>query len=428
MDRHQPTRARSRGLLGSWLFVLIWLGVCTSAGISVLAKGSDAITITVLAVFTAVGLGMLVKAVRQTGQAVRHQGAELRCDPPQPRGGQSVSLQLRSPRAALGPVTLRLAEYRIDDSDSSPRSRLVWEQRREATSVGGVQTPWLQARFDLPADAAANDARREGDRVNWRVEWLGADGQAELSFDLAVQAGPGVQAEPADRWAPRAVDLSSPAPAAVERSPRAASLPEVASMHEDASGIEWRFRRNGWRVLAGCAGVAALIMESQAWHLATRQHDASSALACWAAGALLLAAALHCASLRWQVRVGDDGASVDRGSWMWPRQQTLPLAALRRLEIELAYTVTTGDRKVEYHRVQTAQGASGPCHLTPGVATRVLAEGLARRLAQAASDRGARFAPGQARAAAGPAPARQMLLAWLGWALLVGLAALALRG
>jgi hypothetical protein len=167
-----------------------------------------------------------------------------------------------------------------------------------------------------------------------------------------------------------------------------------------------------------------------AWHLATQQHDASGAVAHWAAGALLLAAALHSASLRWHIRVDDDGARVDRGSWMWPRLRTLQLAALARLEIELAYTVTTGGTKVEYHRVQAAQGAGGKCRLTPGLATRAAAEGLARRLAQAATDRGTRFAPGQSRGAeaAGLAPGAQMLLAWLGWALLVGLAALALRG
>ena len=266
--------------------------------------------------------------------------------------------------------------------------------------------------------------------MNWRIEWLDAAGEAELSFDLAVQAGPGLPAEPADRWAPRAVDLSAPGPAAALALQSTPSLPEVAAVHEDASGIEWRFHRRGWRFGAGCAGVAALVALSQAWHLATRQHDASGALAQWAAGALLLAAALHGASLRWHLRVGDDGARVDRGSWMWPRLQTLQLAALARLEVELGYTVSTGGNKVEYHRVQTAQSAGGPCRLTPGLATRVAAEGLARRLAQAANDRGTRFAPGQARGAeaTGLAPGAQMLLAWLGWALLVGLAALALRG
>jgi hypothetical protein len=426
----RPARPRGRGLLGSWLFTLLWLGVCTSAGISMLSKESDVMGLAMLGLFTALGLVMLVKAVRQTSLAARHQGAELRSDPPSPRGGQSVQVQLSSPRATTGRATLRLAEYRIDDSGSSPSTRLVWEQRCEASPAGGPDSPSWQARFDLPADAAANDARRNDDRVNWRIDLLDATGGAELSFDLAVQAGPGLPAEPADRWAPRAVDLSAPGPAAALALQSTPSLPEVAALHEDASGIEWRFHRRGWRFVAGCAGVAALVALSQSWHLATQQHDASGAVAHWAAGALLLAAALHSASLRWHLRVGDDGARVDRGSWMWPRLRTLQLAALAQLEVELAYTVTTGGGKVEYHRVQTAQSPGGPCRLTPGLATRVAAEGLARRLAQAATDRGTRFAPGQARGAeaTGLAPGAQMLLAWLGWALLVGLAALALRG
>jgi hypothetical protein len=137
----RPARPRRRGLLGSWLFTLLWLGVCTSAGISMLSKESDVMGMAMLGLFTALGLVMLVKAVRQTSLAARHQGAELRSDPPSPRGGQSVQVQLSSPRATTGRATLRLAEYRIDDSGSSPSTRLVWEQRCEASPVGGPDTP-----------------------------------------------------------------------------------------------------------------------------------------------------------------------------------------------------------------------------------------------------------------------------------------------
>lgn len=417
-------RPRDRGLAGTWLFALIWLGVCAAAGMGMFNKGSDTLGRMMLGLFTALGLGMLFKAWRQTRLAARHQGAELQCDPPQPRGGQTLQVQLRSPHVRVGDTaTLRLAEYRIDDSDSTTRTRLAWEQRREARPLGTPPACWLQAQFELPAEAAAHDSRRGDERVSWRIEWLDADGEPELSFDLAVQAGPGVVGEPADRWAPRAV---APAPPDARLGTASTVLPEIVDCREDAGGVEWRFRRRGWRILALCAGVAALVAVSLAWHHGQQQHDRGVALAHWAAGALLLAAALHAASLRWYLHVGDDGARVDRGSWLWPRLLTLPLAALGRLQTELAYTVSTSGNTVEYHRVRVTEGSP----LTPGLATRAAAEGLARRLAQAAQDRGPRFAPGHTRGAAGPGlgPGIQMLLAWAGWAVVVGLAALALRG
>lgn len=426
-DGPRPGRPRGRGLLGGWLFALVWLGICVAAGTSVLSKGSDSMGLLVVGLFTALGLGMLVKALRQTRLAARHQGAGLRCDPPRPRGGQALRVQLRSAHVVAGrAATLRLAEYRIDDHDSTTRTRLVWEQRSGATLASIEEVPWLQAQFNVPADAAASDARRGDEKVNWRIEWLDAGGEPELSFDLDVQAGPDIVEEPADRWAPRAV---GPAPAGAATGAASTPLPEVLAFHEDAKGVEWRFVRGGWRILALCAGVAALLSLGLAWQLHLLQHERGAVVACWAAGALLLAATLHGASLRWHLRVGDDGACVDRGSWLAPRRQTLPLTALSQLQIELAYTISTGGDTVEYHRVRAPGGADGACQLTPGLATRAAAEGLARRLTRAAVDRGPRFAPGQTRGDASPGlgPEVQVLLAWACWAALVGLAALPLR-
>lgn len=429
-DSVRPGRPRSRGLLGSWLFTIVWLGVCATAGIRMFAGDADWMGRIVLAVFTALGVGMLIRTLRQTRLAARHEGAELLSDPPRPQAGQSVRVHLRSRRAVAGPVTLRLAEYRIDDNDSSTRTRLVWEQRCQASIGAGQDAITLQAIFHLPADAAASEARRDGERVNWCVEWLDASGEPELSFDLAVQPGPGMAPAPVDRWAPRAVEPAAPGASMASAAAVTPAPPEVVALLEDAGGVEWRFGRSAWRMAAACAGAAALVALSMAWHLATLQHEASAALGSWAIGALLVAAALHAGTLRWRLRVDDDGARVDRGSWLWPRLRTLPRAALARLEIELAYTVSTNGRTVEYHRVQAALGAESKCPLTPGLATREAADRLARRLAQAVADRGSRFAPGQSRNAAlrGHAPLAPALLAWLGWATLVGCAALGILG
>ena len=75
-DAVRPDRPRSRGLLGSWLFTIVWLGVCATAGIRMFAGDADWTGRIVVAVFTAVGVGMLIRTLRQTRLAARHEGAE----------------------------------------------------------------------------------------------------------------------------------------------------------------------------------------------------------------------------------------------------------------------------------------------------------------------------------------------------------------
>ena len=79
------------------------------AGVRMFASDADWVGRVMLAVFTALGVGMLIRTLRQTRLAARHEGAELLSDPPRPQAGQSVRVRLRSRRAVAGPVTLRLA-------------------------------------------------------------------------------------------------------------------------------------------------------------------------------------------------------------------------------------------------------------------------------------------------------------------------------
>jgi hypothetical protein len=189
---------------------------------------------------------------------------------------------------------------------------------------------------------------------------------------------------------------------------------------EDAAGVHWRFRRRWARWVAALALLVTAVLLLAAWqHATVLEGSPRTVLNLWAAAALAFALALHTASLRWELRVGDDGIHVDRGSWMWPRSAHVPASALRELVVEEAYTVTTNGNAVHYHSVVVPAVKGLGRKLTPGVAGKAAAHALARRLKAALADRGHRFAAG------GVVPpdraARLQLLAWLGWAVVMGL-------
>ena len=424
-DLGRPLRPRGRGLIGGWLFTIAWLAICASAGVRMLSRETEPLGLAMLGVFLAAGLGMLVSVTRRTRLAGRHEGAGLTCEPPAPAGGGELRVRLRSRQAlaAQGSVSLRLAEYRIDDRHSGARARMVRAQCGPAVIVGEGKAAFVQASFRLPPDAAANGARRDGEQVSWRLEWLDSAGQPELSFDLDVRAGPDAAAVLEDRWAARTVERHGAAASSAAPDP-----PEVVAFHEDAVAVEWRFGRRHWQLLAVCTGLAALTAFSMAWYRAAHGGDADAKLGLWALSAVLLALAGHAGTLRWRLRVDDDGICVDRSSWLWPRVRCLPWAALGQIETAMTSTVSSGDQGTEFHCVQIALQAGEPCPLTPGLATREAADRLARRLMQVPRDRGARFAPGQVRRRPGRKPADRVvpLLAWCAWAALVGLAARAL--
>ena len=101
-----------------------------------------------------------------------------------------------------------MAQYRVDESSSGSPERQVEvlkaTARRQPTGEGGMR---LAARFDLPDDAPTHGARCGGERVDWRLELVRADGALELAYDLAVQASTPSWAEAAsvpDRFDQRA--------------------------------------------------------------------------------------------------------------------------------------------------------------------------------------------------------------------------------
>ena len=114
--------------------------------------------------------------------------------PSRPTAGRSAEITLVLPARAVqqaGSENLRmqLAQYRVDESSSGSPERqvevLTATARGQPTGEGGMR---LVARFDLPDDAPTHGARRGGERVDWRLELVRADGALELAYELAVQA------------------------------------------------------------------------------------------------------------------------------------------------------------------------------------------------------------------------------------------------
>lgn len=437
---------RARGIVGGWLFGGVWIGVCASAADGMLGADASLFSRAMWVLFLLVGVAILVHAAWQTVLARRHADTVLRLSPAAPRGGESFDAEIRLRSAPAGPVTLRLADHRIDDSGSTTRSRIAWQAQgraaQRATADGGAR---FVARFTLPVDAAPAGVRRDGEQVSWRIELLGAGDRPEVAFDVPVRPSSDRPDEDGvDRWAPRAVEpppsggrgeamAAMPARSAADAgaAPAGTGLPAPVRVHESPQGVEMVFARQWPIVVAVMALLAAATVAGITWREAVIGESAPrDRLHGWGIAVALLAVAMHAGTLRWRVRVGDDGAIVARGSWLWPRWQGFSPAAVERCMTELSHTVSTSGRPaVEYHRLVADAGDGKKRRLTPALAGEDAARAVALRLRRALADRRPRFAPGTGRQTHADLArrARQaMLVAWLAWALAAGALAWAL--
>ena len=155
--------------------------------------------------------------------------------------------------------------------------------------------------------------------------------------------------------------------------PAAPALPPTVKVQIVAGGREWHFRRRLAHALALPALLLALGFGLHALQLARLPGPPprQALLQAHALSCLLLAAALHLGTLRWQVRIDAAGLGIDRSSWLWPRVHRLPLSALVGLKHRLSYTMTTNsggkENTVPYHAVFAPQGLGRELKITPGL-------------------------------------------------------------
>ncbi len=423
----------SRSQRWLWVFALFWCGIAFPMAALFWMSGSPWWVKLFVSVFVVVGIGLLTLAWRQSVLAWRFAGATVRFVPAVPQAGEAFEVELALPSRALqnppsGGRRLRLAQYRVDDSGSGTQERQVEALERAAAAMpdmaGGER--W-HARFELPADAPTHGGRRSGERVDWRLEILTAEGAVEVSYDVPVQETP---ARSAGHHHPRATPDRFDRRAAWGREeaipPRHGGwsigdaplpLPKQVQVVERPDAWEMRFRQRGWRWVAALALVPVGIFSMLWWRSAPRGSwlDALGSGPWWGA-ALLLLVALHAGTRQWRLRVRDDGLERELASWMWRRTRVLPLASLDHLFRKLLYTQTSGQTTTEFHALHAREAAAGPSvRLTPGLPGEASAVAVAQALQAAGEHRAGRFTPGALRAPSGASwrPAA----GWLVWAL-----------
>lgn len=433
----RSSASRAQGSL--WFFAFFWCGIAFPMTALFWLAALPWWVDVFLSIFSIVGLGMIALAARQSLLAWRFSGSAPRWLPDPPRAGEPLRVSLTIPDRAVGndsnepaPRRLRLAHYRVDDSGSGSSERCV-EQFDAVASAwpepqGGER--W-EARFELPADAPAHGSMRAGERVDWRLELLGPNGKALVSFDVPVQAaaaGLSASQSLADRFDRRAewnreFPVSHPTePDTLQAlaEPDRPRLPDAVRAVETPDTYELHFSQTGWRWLAALTlGPAAALV---AWGWISNSKAGPAFLSWdwrWWLAALLAGMGLHAASRRRSVAVHDEGLVVLVRSWMITRQRSLRASAFEHLFHKLLYTKTSSGGPVQAFHAVYARESKGrfAVRLTPGLPGADAAVAVARALLDARIDRAGRFPAGAQRTprptGLRPGPG------WLLWALLL---------
>ena len=432
----RSSASRSQRVL--WVFALFWCGISFPMAALFWMGGSPWWAQIFVSVFVVIGIGVLTLAWRQSVLAWRFAGTSVRFVPAGPQAGESFEVELALSSRALQNAPpagrrLRLAQYRVDDSGSGTQERQGAAFERAATAMpdmaGGER--W-HARFELPADAPTHGGRRSGERVDWRLEILTAEGAVEVSYDVPVQETPARSAghpmAAPDRFDRRTVwgheeaipprhegwsagDAPSPLP-----------WPDQVQVVEQSDAWEMRFRQSGWRWAAALAMVPVVVLSGLWWRSGPRA-SWSDALGSglWWGVAFLLLFVLHAGTRQWRLRVRDDGVERELASWMWRRTRVFPLASLDHLFHKLLYTQSSGRATTAFHALHAREAAAGSSvRLTPGLPGAASAVAVAQALQAAREHRAGRFTPGALRRASGASwrPAAGWLV-WTLWLLLL---------
>jgi hypothetical protein len=243
---------------GSWAFAALWnvvsIPAATVAVRAAMGEGNRAALVALL--FPAVGLGLLVWAVRATIRYRRFGISRFELTTLPAVVGHTLEGTVRTPSGLRPPEGFRLVlscirrETRGTGRNRSTTERILWQDERR-TMAGGVGVP---VAFALPADAVPTDPRASNDRVLWRLsvtgEVPGVDYAAAFEipvFRTAASESPRTEAE-------RVVDATITAPADY-RQP-AGSRVEVTTTHRGTELYYPPARNPGFA--AGLTGFAVI--------------------------------------------------------------------------------------------------------------------------------------------------------------------------
>lgn len=434
----EPHHSLTKGQGALWFFAVFWCGIAFPMAALFWSDGKAPWWGKgFMGIFVVIGVGLAGAAWQHSRKAWRYQGMGMTALPSRPKAGRPVEITLVLPvravqQAGAESLRMQLAQYRVDESSSgSPERRvevLEATERRQPMGEGGMR---LVARFELPDDAPTHGARRGGERVDWRLELVRANGALELAYDLAVQASTPSWAEAAsvpDRFDRRAqwvqeVPIEPPAfgqdvaPQTLGSSGRVEPaefprfLPPGIRLTETPDAWSLAFEQTAWRWSAAVA-LALLALE---WWVNDRIQPGALVLPSgfwgWLALLVLPAWALHAATRRWTLRVQDDGLAVRRSSWVWSRVASLPGESSQSLVHKLQFTAGTQ----AYHAVLGKDASGHSQTLTPGLSGTAAVQAVGQAVARAWLDRRGRFTPGAQR----PQVAAHSRPAWGGWAWLL---------
>ncbi len=407
----------SRGQWFLWFFALFWCGLSFPMAGVVWTTGTPWWVQAFMSVFVVVGVGLLIFAARQSFLAWQFAGSSIRFLPAQPLAGDVFELRLALTARALRRSShqhrrVQLAQYRVDDASSGKQERQVQVFEQAVSVVPDLQgAEHWHTRFELPQDAPTHGGRRSGERVDWRLEILGDEGQVVVSYDVPVQAqsqAMGVAAQAPDAFDRKAQWTERTREQAIAAQPQTASafempvpqLPAHVQVLERADAWEVQFGQTGWRWAAITAVAVAAVMSGLWWRSATRVswQEALGAGPWWVVAALLLFA-LHAATRRWSLELRDDGLVLRAGSWMWRVTRVLPMSALDHLFHKLQYSKSGSNASMqEFHSVFARELPGAPSvRLTPGLPGAASAQAVAHALQAARANRAGRFSAGAVR-------------------------------
>lgn len=371
----------------------------------------------------AAGLALLVRRWRRRRKLQPYLGAELLTTPDPVVCGKPFDVRIVLPEqpGAAGAMRLHLRQRHVERSSSWPESHLAWEHIVETTPVPLPDGRWrIQARCQLPADAPGSGFYRKALQVTWQLQVRDAQDAECLLYELQVRADPA-------GLAPLGEPLHTEKPVGDRAGLKAPTRqPNAWTEREDARGWTLRFARPAPRTLAM---VILVIMGFVVWPPVKAWWGGSDAtpLAHWISNTYrdeavrllgLLLLLVHTATLRWVLRVDDDGLLLDRSSWLWPRRRRFRPAALDTLT-RMSVDADPNDPSQDFMRL-LVRSADGAQHwLTPRVKGESSAQVLAVRIRRALQQRGARFAPGERPTRLSNGPRLLALLLWLAWAALV---------
>jgi hypothetical protein len=168
------TDSTRSGMWGAWAFTALWnLISIPSAVLAVresIAKGNYLALVALL--FPAVGLGLLVWALRATARYRRYGVSTLELTTLPAPVGHALEGLVRTPPGLRPPdgfqVTLRCIRRvtRGSGRNRSTSETTLWQEERRVPA-GGVG---VAIAFPIPADAAPSDPGRGSDRVLWRLD------------------------------------------------------------------------------------------------------------------------------------------------------------------------------------------------------------------------------------------------------------------